>query len=90
MGRLKSIGNNTIFLELCLQEAIADVILYLKEGAGYDKWSNKCKSYRREASKPIMSQYESGQRLPSVPKLIQLAQYYNVSLDYLCGRTEER
>lgn len=41
-------------------------------------------------SKPIMSQYESGQRLPSVPKLIQLAQYYNVSLDYLCGRTEER
>ena len=51
MGRLKSIGNNTIFLELCLQEAIADVILYLKEGAGYDKWSNKCKSYRREATK---------------------------------------
>lgn len=40
-------------------------------------------------SKPIMSQYESGQRLPSVPKLIQLAQYYKVSLDYLCGQTEE-
>lgn len=40
-------------------------------------------------SKPIMSQYESGQRLPSVPKLINLANYYKVSLDYLCGRTEE-
>lgn len=40
-------------------------------------------------SKPIMSQYESGQRLPSVPKLIHLANYYKVSLDYLCGRTEE-
>ena len=40
-------------------------------------------------SKPIMSQYESGQRLPSIPKLIRLADYFNVSLDYLCGRTEE-
>lgn len=36
-------------------------------------------------SKPILSQYESSQRIPSVPKLIMLAQYYQVSLDYLCG-----
>ena len=41
-------------------------------------------------SKPIISQYESGQRLPSVPKLIQLSKYYKVSLDYLCGRTETK
>lgn len=41
-------------------------------------------------SKPIISQYESGQRLPSVPKLIQLSKYYRVSLDYLCGRTENK
>lgn len=31
---------------------------------------------------------EIGRRLPSVPVLIALANYYKVSLDYLCARDE--
>ena len=32
--------------------------------------------------------YESGDGLPSVPGLIAIADYFNVSIDYLIGRTD--
>lgn len=34
--------------------------------------------------------YESGKREIPVHQLIQLAEYYNVSLDYITGRTKEK
>lgn len=33
--------------------------------------------------------YESGEREPGVKNLIALADFYDVSLDYLMGRTDE-
>jgi len=33
--------------------------------------------------------YESGDGYPSVPGLISLADYFNVSLDYLVGRSDD-
>ena len=33
--------------------------------------------------------YESGDGYPSVPGLISLANYFNVSLDYLVGRSDD-
>ena len=33
--------------------------------------------------------YEYGEREPSLSTLIKLADYFNVSLDYLAGRTDE-
>ena len=38
-------------------------------------------SYRR---------YESGSREPTASVLVQMADFYSVSLDYLVGRTDER
>lgn len=35
------------------------------------------------------SQYENGQRQVPLDILIKLADYYNVTLDYLVGRTEK-
>lgn len=32
--------------------------------------------------------YEYGEREPAFPKLIALADYFNVSIDYLVGRTD--
>lgn len=32
--------------------------------------------------------YERGEREPSMSTLIALADYFGVSLDYLCGRTD--
>ncbi|MBQ9848402.1 MAG: helix-turn-helix transcriptional regulator [Clostridia bacterium] len=38
----------------------------------------------------ILSKYESGARTPTTENLIILADYYNVSIDYLLCRTDER
>lgn len=35
-----------------------------------------------------ISRYESGEREPSIADLIRLADYFNVSVDYLIGRTD--
>lgn len=34
--------------------------------------------------------YERGEREPTASVLVQMADFYNVSLDYLVGRSEER
>lgn len=34
--------------------------------------------------------YEKGEREPTASVLVQIADYYNVSLDYLAGRSDER
>ena len=36
----------------------------------------------------LLSKYESGKRTPPTDTLIILADYYNVSMDYIMGRTE--
>ena len=33
--------------------------------------------------------YEGGEREPGIPKLIALANFFDVTLDYLLGRTDE-
>ena len=36
----------------------------------------------------LLSKYESGKRIPPTETLMILADYYNVSMDYIMGRTE--
>lgn len=35
-----------------------------------------------------ISRYETGEREPGINELIKIANYFNVSVDYLLGRTE--
>ena len=35
-----------------------------------------------------ISRYETGEHEPGIAELIKLADYFNVSVDYLIGRTE--
>ena len=35
-----------------------------------------------------ISRYETGEREPGVAELIKIADYFNISVDYLIGRTE--
>lgn len=35
-----------------------------------------------------ISRYETGEREPGINELIKIADYFNVSIDYLVGRTE--
>ena len=39
-------------------------------------------------SQETISAYESGKALPSVPILMKMADFFNVSIDFLLGRTE--
>lgn len=41
-------------------------------------------------SKPIISQYESDQRKPSLSKLIKFSRFYRASLDYICENVDEQ
>lgn len=36
----------------------------------------------------LLSKYETGERVPPTDALIILADFFNVSIDYLLGRTE--
>ena len=36
----------------------------------------------------LISKYETGKRTPPTGTLIMLAEYFNVSIDYLVGRTD--
>lgn len=38
-------------------------------------------------SQNTISRYETGEREPGINELIKLADYFNVSIDYLVGRT---
>lgn len=35
-----------------------------------------------------ISRYESGEREPGIAELILIADYFNISIDYLLGRTD--
>lgn len=37
-------------------------------------------------SKNIIGQYERGEKVPTVENLVQLADYFEVTVDYLLGR----
>ena len=37
----------------------------------------------------LLSKYENGQRVPSIENLLMLADFYQVSLDYLLCRTND-
>lgn len=39
--------------------------------------------------KNAVSRYERGERLPSIADAERLADFFGVSLDYLCGRAEK-
>ncbi len=39
-------------------------------------------------SQNTISRYETGEREPGINELIKIADYFNVSIDYLLGRTD--
>ncbi len=58
----------------------------LKELRESRRLSQKTLAARLGCSPSIVSSYETGERLPSLPMLIALADLYGVSTDYLLGR----
>ncbi|MCD7948726.1 MAG: helix-turn-helix domain-containing protein [Erysipelotrichaceae bacterium] len=66
---------------------IGERLKILRKEAGL---SQKQVAETLKMSKPIVSQYESNQRKPSLGKLIRFSRFYNASLDYICGNVDEK
>lgn len=59
----------------------------LREEAGL---SQKELAKRLNISNTTLSQYETGQRVPSDDIKIKIAEFFNTTIDYLLGRTNQR
>lgn len=57
----------------------------LRKQAGYTQIAVQMKTGIEQA---LLSKFESGERIPPTQTLIQLADFYNVSIDYILCRTD--
>lgn len=48
------------------------------------------KKHHFNFNRVAISQYENGKRIPEIEALTSFAEYFNVSVDYLLGRTDKR
>ena len=57
----------------------------LRKSRGYTQLALQMKTGIEQA---LISKFENGERVPPTETLITLADFYNVSIDYLLGRTD--
>ena len=58
----------------------------LRKSRGYTQVSLQMKTGIEQS---LLSKYETGERIPPTEALIKLADLYDVSIDYLLGRTDK-
>ena len=58
----------------------------LRNSRGYTQIALQMKTGIEQA---LLSKYESGERIPPTETLFRLAEFYNVSIDYILCRTEK-
>lgn len=58
---------------------------YLRKSRGYTQIAIQMKTGIEQA---LLSKFENGERIPPTDTLIRLADFYNVSIDYILCRTD--
>ena len=58
----------------------------LRKNRGYTQVSLQMQTGIEQA---LLSKYENGERVPPTETLIRLADFFNVSVDYMLGRTDK-
>ena len=58
---------------------------YLRKSKGYTQIAVQMKTGIEQA---LLSKFENGERVPPTETLIRLADFYNVSIDYILCRTD--
>ena len=58
---------------------------YLRKQKGYTQIAVQMETGIEQA---LLSKFENGERIPPTESLIRLADFYNVSIDYILCRTE--
>lgn len=59
----------------------------LRKEKGYTQIAVQMKTGIEQA---LLSKFENGERVPPTETLIKLAEFYNVSIDYILCRTDKR
>ncbi len=57
----------------------------LRKNKGYTQIAIQMKTGIEQA---LLSKFENGERIPPTETLIRLADFYDVSIDYILGRTD--
>jgi len=68
---------------------IKDLDVKLRVTRDMKRLQQKDVAEKLNISRTSMSSYETGDVTPTVETLLLLANFYNVSLDYLCGNEKE-
>ena len=58
----------------------------LRRSRGYTQVSVQMQTGIEQA---LLSKFENGERIPPTETLMRLAEFYNVSIDYILGRTNK-
>ena len=58
----------------------------LRRGRGYTQISLQMQTGIEQA---LLSKFENGERIPPTETLVRLAEFYNVSIDYILCRTDK-
>lgn len=69
-----------------MENVIGQRIKYIRINSGMNQ---KELATKLRIANSTMSQYESGQRIPSDDLKLKIAEIFNVTIDYLLGRTDD-
>ncbi len=71
---------------MSLGDIMKNNLKLLRKKHGYTQIGLQMKTGMEQA---LLSKFESGQRIPPTETLIKLAEFYNVSIDYILCRTDK-
>ena len=70
---------------MSLGDIMKNNLKLLRKAKGYTQLSVQMKTGIEQS---LLSKFETGERIPPTESLIRLADFYNVSIDYILCRTE--
>ena len=71
---------------MSLGDVMENRLKLLRKNKGYTQVQVQMETGIEQA---LLSKYENGERIPPTETLIKLADFYNVSIDYILYRTEK-
>ena len=71
---------------MSLGDVMENSLKQLRKSRGYTQISVQMRTGIEQA---LLSKFENGERIPPTETLLRLAQFYNVSIDYILCRTEK-
>ena len=70
---------------MSLGDVVKNNLKFLRKSKGYTQIALQMKTGIEQA---LLSKFENGERVPPTETLIKLADFYNVSIDYILCRTD--